>query len=568
MADTSGLNPSLFALEQGLVLDVANFLVPPGAAKVLENFEPAISGGYRRINGYNKWIQQPLPQTGGATDPVLMSAIYGNEVIAARNEEVYRGANGSTTLDVGITASDTSMTVPSTAGFSETGTLLVNSEIITYTGITSTTFTGLTRGTGGSTAAAHSASDTVLQDWTLIDSGRTGAEKMVFDKVHFAGTDYLVFCDGVNAPSHWNGSTVTDISDASIPDPSLVVSFKNSMFFAGMSASPNEVVFTAPLTLDDFASGNGAGSFAIDSPVTSMIVFREELYIFAARRIYKLTGNTSADFVLQPVTREIGCENHFTVQEFAGDVVFLGADGIRTVAGTDKIGDVELGSISRNIQSVFTAQTDRDEFDSYVIPSKTQYRLSFTKANTNNGDTTGVIMVRKGDNFEFSTTKGLKMSCSDYDTILTTETIVHGDWDGYVYKDEEGPSWDGSAVIGKYRTPDITFGDPGIRKAFQRLIINYTPEASISTRLRLLYDYEANVPQPLPYTLSTATVIAQYGVAEYGGGTTYGGQAEPLLRQPVEGSGFAIAIKIEDTEETQPYVLKGFQFEFTAGARR
>ena len=44
----------------------------------------------------------------------------------------------------GMTASDTSVTVDSSANFEEAGYLLIGSEIIQYTGKTSTTFTGLT----------------------------------------------------------------------------------------------------------------------------------------------------------------------------------------------------------------------------------------------------------------------------------------------------------------------------------------------------------------------------------------------------------------------------------------
>ena len=93
-----------------------------------------------------------------------------------------------------------------------------------------------------------------------------------------------------------------------------------------------------------------------------------------------MTCNTIADFVVQPVTREIGCINGFTIQEFAGDVVFLAPDGLRTVAGTERIGDVELGTISRKIQRRFAGVTDVDEFDSVVIPDKTQYRIFFSKS--------------------------------------------------------------------------------------------------------------------------------------------------------------------------------------------
>ena len=50
---------------------------------------------------------------------------------------------GVTTISSDIDSEDTTITVPSTKGFpSEYGLLKIDDEIITYTGITSTTFTG------------------------------------------------------------------------------------------------------------------------------------------------------------------------------------------------------------------------------------------------------------------------------------------------------------------------------------------------------------------------------------------------------------------------------------------
>jgi hypothetical protein len=46
------------------------------------------------------------------------------------------------------------ITVDTTAGFPSSGTLLIGSEQISYTGTTATTFTGITRGANGTTAAA------------------------------------------------------------------------------------------------------------------------------------------------------------------------------------------------------------------------------------------------------------------------------------------------------------------------------------------------------------------------------------------------------------------------------
>ena len=69
----------------------------------------------------------------------------------------------TTALNGSHTDSVTTITVDSTSGFDSSGTIYINGEVITYTGTSSTTFTGATRGAGSTTAAAHSNDDTVAQ---------------------------------------------------------------------------------------------------------------------------------------------------------------------------------------------------------------------------------------------------------------------------------------------------------------------------------------------------------------------------------------------------------------------
>jgi hypothetical protein len=502
MADTSGISPYLFSLEGGLVLNKPNFTVPPGAALQLENFEPDVSGGYRRIDGYQKWNSNLVPHTASTSEPVLMSAFFGGQVIAARGEKVYKaGSTGS---------------------------------------------------------------------WTEIDSGRTGANKYTFEKVNFAGTKLFVYADGANFASYYDGTSVVDVNTTDAPaDPQYIASFKNTAFYAGMSASPHEVVYAAPLTINDFTSGHGAGSFAVDSAVTGMIVFRDSLYIFSATRIYRLTGSTSADFALTPITRDIGCRNGWTIKEFAGDVIFLGPDGLRTIAGTEKIGDVSLASVSRPVQELFRDKDNVSDFDAYVLPQKTQYRLIFNEGNNVvKSLTTGVICSVKDGGYEFATTKGLQTNCSDTDAYQGEYYTFFGGRDGYVYRDQKGDTFDGSVIVGRYRSPDITAGDPGVRKSFQRVIMNYAPEGIIRSDLYLRYDYESSQsPRPEPYPIDSSRVVALYGSSAYGT-ATYGGQTDPLVRQAVEGSGFSVALRVIDSGECPPYSLKGFSLEFNTAARR
>ena len=525
MADQSQTVPSAFNCEGGLVLNKSTFMMQPGEALELKNFEPAVEGGYRRINGFNRYINAIVPFTASASEKTLMVATFGNNVLAARGTSIFSSA--STKLAVAI-ASGTSMTgsstitADSTDGFSSSGTIQLNSETFTYTGKTATTFTGVTRAVT-STAVAHEA-----------------------------------------------GAIVSDLKPSAVTGAKHVAAFKNHMFFAGMSANKQEVVFSAPFQEGSFSVAIGAGSFKVDDEITGLKVFRDNLFIFCETRIFKLTGSSGLNFSVSDVTRDIGCVNGDTIQEFAGDLIFLGPDGLRTVAGTARIGDVELGTISSSVQSIFNDNiADASEFESVVITDKTQYRIFFTKSTVAENQTKGIICVLKGTKFEFSELVGMRPACTDSFVSEGNVIVLHGAYStGYIYRQEQGNTFDGTNILGRYRSPDLTFNDPGIRKHMQRVIVNYQPEAAVDADLFVRYDYEdKDSPRPAAYPLDSTDVVAIYGTSVYGT-PTYGGSTQPLVRQSVEGSGFAVALRVNDGGATAPYSLKGFQLEYQLGARR
>jgi len=338
-----------------------------------------------------------------------------------------------------------------------------------------------------------------------------------------------------------------------------------------MSSTPQEVVFSVPFDEDNFSSGSGAGSIKVDDTIVGLKVFREDLFIFCENRIFKLSGTSSTNFAVAPVTRNIGCVNGDTIQEFAGDLIFLGPDGLRTIAGTARIGDVELGTISSNVQTLFRENLgDSGAFTSLVIPDKTQYRIFFSKEGAVEKSTIGVICVLKGQTFEFSKIKGIRPACTDSVVESGNVIPIHGSFDGYVYRQDQGNTFNGTLVEAKYRSPDLTFGDPGIRKHMQRVNINYAPESTIDADMFVRYDYEAkDSSRPAAYPLDTTDVVGTYGAVSVYGNATYGGPSQPIVRKSVEGSGFAVALRVEDgATSTGPYSLKGFQMEYQLGARR
>jgi len=127
----------------------------------------------------------------------------------------YSGA--TSTLDGAITDSDTTITLDDASSFTTTGTIKIGSEIITYTGKSSNDLTGCTRGTNGTTAAAHVDAKEVLQ----VVSSLSGL-------------------------SHLEGETVSVLGDG--------------------STHPNKTVSSAAITLDRFVNKAKVGL-----PFTSLL---------------------------------------------------------------------------------------------------------------------------------------------------------------------------------------------------------------------------------------------------------------------------------------------------------
>mgnify|MGYP003641632955 FL=1 len=75
MAETQQVS---FNCEGGLVLDKSTFVMQPGQALELTNFEPDIEGGYRRINGFKPYVIQLVAATALSSEPILMSALFNN----------------------------------------------------------------------------------------------------------------------------------------------------------------------------------------------------------------------------------------------------------------------------------------------------------------------------------------------------------------------------------------------------------------------------------------------------------------------------------------------------------
>ena len=497
-----GLNTSRDVLSQGEVA--------PGSAIALINYEPAVTGGYRKISGFSN-DYGTVTGTGNVLGVAVADGIN-NGIFAARTPSSGNNYlhywNNSTSAWVAVTTS---------------------------------------------------GSPTM-----------TGVSKVRFSRLNF-GTPKLVLTDGVNPAATYDGTTYTQITHSDAPtDPQYSAVFQNHLFLAGDPAHPTKLFFSAPLAETDFAAGNGAGVINVGFPIVAIKSFRDELFIFGATNIKKLNGTNSANFVLKTVTDDLGCLATDSVIEIGGDLLFLSQDGLRPVSGTDKIGDVNLETVSKNIQSIFTDivfDIDLDTLNAVTIKQKTQFRYFFGAADAQ-GIIGGFRETPNGLKFEYSQMLGISATAAASGYIGQNEFVIHGDSTGKVYRQEQGNSFAGTNIFSVYQTPFLYMQDPEQRKIFYTVATYLRSEGDNEIIMSVVYDYEdQDSLSPTNFTLSTEGAAAYYNEALYNSTAIFDGNPSPVQRTNISGSGKSVSYKYVTNDTNASHSIQGIVVTFGVGDR-
>jgi hypothetical protein len=429
---------------------------------------------------------------------------------------------------------------------------------------------------GGATVAinpnlASSPADNAAVTWLSLD--RSSALKTRFAKYRIGSVEKIAGVDSYNYPFIYDGTTFSEVnSTTDIEGAEFVVFHKNQLFFA----VGHNLVFTAPYTDSDLTAANGSGIISVGAKITGLIVFRDILVIFTERTISQLTGNTISDFVLQPVTRNVGCISPDTIQEIGGDLIFLGPEGLRLFGLTDRVGDFNIGLVSKPIQKEMTDFISScTSFSSVVIKQKSQYRLLGFNTNTKAASSRGIIGTQmtsdNTSNISWAELAGFKAYVADsyYDNKI--ETVLFANTDGYVYQMESGNSLDGANIIASFATPFVFMEDARIRKTMYKFFLYTDPQGSVSVAANLKFDFDTlGSVQPNPITLSNVTSsVGFYGtsVAKYGT-TTYGTKLKKLFETQVIGSGFSVSLQFTSESTDPPFSLDAATLEYSTHDRR
>lgn len=417
--------------------------------------------------------------------------------------------------------------------------------------------------------------------WTSMGaSSATNGGKARFADFNLDGNDKVVFVDGTNFPAIYNdtNSTVTFLTSSNSSDiqgAEHVAIFKNAAFYS----KENNLYFTAPFTVDDFATGNGAGVINIGNPITGLAVFRDQLIIFTTDTIKKLTGNTSSDFAVSPITNKIGCVNGDTIQEVGGDIMYLAPDGIRLLSATDRIGDFALDIASDVIfedANKFLSSTTN--FTSLLLREKAQYRIFAFIGSEQEAAAKGLIATKfisqGATGISWSTTKGIKAHVADSTYVNSVETSAFANEDGYIYILNTGSNFDGASIEAIYESPFMPLTDPQMRKTFYKLTLYATPSGNMTLTGNLKFDFsqsgDTSVAQPSTFTISsTGSSVFLFGASSsIFNSSTFGGELDIKYGKNLIGSAKTVALRFEDFSTNPTYTLDTALLEFTQNDRQ
>ena len=399
-----------------------------------------------------------------------------------------------------------------------------------------------------------------------------GVSQVRFENFNW-GAPKFTMVDGINPAATYDGSNYIQIVDSNAPtDPTLVAAFNNHLFLSGDAADPYHLHFSSPTLETDFNPANGAGVINVGFKIVQIKAFRDQLYIFGANNIKRLVGDNQANFVLQNVTSNLGCIAPDSVVEFNGELIFLAPDGIRPVSGTDRIGDIELATLSKPVQSIFedfTANEDLTTIKTVVIKKKSQFRMFFQDQ-----DSLGIIGgIRRsgqgGAGFEFGQIVGIEINQLASGYIEDEEFVIHGDSTGFVYRQETGQDFNGSDIFSFFQTPFVYMEDPEVRKSIYNVTTYMRSEGVVTMILGLEYDYgDPSVLLSNDYTLTTEGAAAYYDNAKYDATEIYDGNPSPIKSTNVSGSGKSVSVKYVTNGTDPSHTIQAYSITYGLGDRR
>jgi len=497
-----GLLSNLSPLQQGI-----NSV---GSAITLQNFEPSLSGGYKKIAGYEKFSDTEVTGSGEIQGVCVTNEVDSNVVIVIRDGVYYQG-------------------------------------------------------NGTSWTSKATASNTSFDKARFTKYNFNGTPKIAF----VDGSNYPAYYDSsADTVTFLTTSTEND----QVQGAEHVVFFKNSLFFAKGSDLFFTSPFTDTDFL--VANGAGQINVGSDITGLAvfreqLIIFsidRITRLVGSTVADYSLQPIVESIGCIEPDTiQEIGGDIIFMGPDGLRTLSATDRNGDFGLDVASKPIKPNFDTFKSN-STTFTSLVIRNKAQYRIFGYASANRAAVSR-----GILGTKFIDQGGSGLQFAELKGIKAKVCDSQLTGTDELIVFCNDDGYVYTLEVGTDFDGSNIDAIYQSPFMPFDDPQTRKTFYKFILYLDPEGLVSLTCSLVFDQEdPNRIQPASFTVTgTGTGIFTYGSPTALFGTsTFGGQLDKIYSNNVIGSAKNVSIRIEDISTNPLYTLDTAVFEYSINDRQ
>jgi len=354
-------------------------------------------------------------------------------------------------------------------------------------------------GTSTELTDADGADITITDDdWQII----TYNNKAVFVQqghtmVYYDGTN-----DNYNEFSSAPGST----------SPSCGASCFNRVWVAD-----DHTVYWSKILEPQSFSGTGTGFidireiFGEDDTVTAVTSYNNRLVIFGRRNIAFFSGAedpTSTAFQMTDHIKGIGCIARDSVQNAGTDVVFLSADGVRTIGRTIQEVSSPIGDVSKNV---------RDEVVQFAA-GESEFRIKSVFSQENAFYL--LTLPATGYTYCFDMRAALQDGSRRATkwTLIPTAYCVRKNEDvligqaGYVAKYADS-SDNGSTYRLQYYTNYFDFGNATLESILKKIRLSVIGSTNQNCALKWAFDYDTDY-RSTTFTLSEG-ITSEYNVDEY-----------------------------------------------------
>lgn len=330
-------------------------------------------------------------------------------------------------------------------------------------------------------------------------------------------------------------------------DPSCAASAYGRSWVGGLSEDPNTLFYSQVGAHHNFSAA-GSGSLNLNAVwgydvIVGIEIFNNQLIVFGKFNIAIYNGpwdidvtDTTETFGLEEIIKGVGCVSRDSIKAFGEDILFLSADGVRSLNRTKIQDKMPLTDLTKNVKNdIIKNITSSQPKDIKAVYNHAggYYIISFTGVNEHyildfkalNPDNTPRI-----SKWVFNANRQPQSYLSLYDGTLYIGIGSNGHagsvcvYDGYfdVDYDTGTSSFVNSSYQTQWRSVYMDFGEPSMSKIMKKAALTVDGGRESDITISWYRDYSTKSDS---YTF-TLNPVAEGPIALYGGSASLYGTSK------------------------------------------